>query len=147
MRTELAISLSVHKTFARCFSDRYINSGNIAAQGTVLAIWTAHHTSRNHHADFQAEIPSALSERDQCIVRALNFVDYTSPSDCVTVQIPEISVPQDAVDLTHIGDEDSHAYRSKDPEIMEVMNQRRAGLRERRKQLQVAWRGWVKPVV
>ncbi len=87
------------------------------------------------------------------MVACLGHVDYRSPTDSVTVEIPDVSVEEDLEqdDSEIINLEARGRGRAKrkrlSREAQEAIEARRAAVKERTKQREVAWRNWVKPVL
>lgn len=52
--------------------------------------WTVHHSKRAEDESFHDEPYYTVSERDWNISKLFNFVSYKSPSDRVTISVPEL---------------------------------------------------------
>ncbi len=86
-----------------------------------------------------------LSQRDYAIVQRFHFVEYSSSSDSVDIEVPDIL--QNEEEDADVAQESSGTKKTVSPEMTEALKRRRAALKERRMQIKRAWEGWENPVL
>ncbi len=112
-------------------------------EGTIVHVWTIHHELRRSDPRYQDSMVSHLPTRDREIGEALNWVSYKSPSDSVDIEVPII--PEEETD-----DDGGIMYgrkRRRTPGMSTAMKQRKAAIRDRKRQLEQLWSAWTKPLL
>lgn len=146
----LAIDVMGSRSFHEELKEKFVQCGN-TIKGEIIHIWTAHHEKRRADAEFFSRIPSTICERDTNIILQLQHSSYTSPSDAVSVNIPELPVEQDevcheAADSTCVPGI-TQRRKTVSPGMREALNLRKKAQQEYRRQMEQAWLGWSKPLV
>ncbi len=69
--------------------------------GEILAVWPVHHVCRRGTAGYDPKQDPGLCSADQKIIELFRFVNYRSPSDDVTVEIPVLPPSDDSSPKEH----------------------------------------------
>ncbi len=119
-------------------------------RGVIVAIWEVHHNSRIGCSEFELSFAADVPERDRRFARFFGFVDYRSPPDMVTVDVPEVPVESEDDDglcnITERGSGQRKRRRASNVRA-EAIRTRNEAMRKRRQQAERAWSGYVKPVI
>ncbi len=142
-------SHSTHDTVKNCFDGSIGENGYLKFRGSIAHIWVVHHSKRKEAPDFEFMPVPALCQRENDIVRSLSFISYTSPSDVVTAEVPDL--PSDHDEDGDIDDEfNAHEKPKKkntSPQMAEAIKKKRVALKERAEQVRNAWLDWKKPIL
>ncbi len=147
VRVSLLGFAPVRDSIAVSFNNTDSNVEHTELQGTIQHIWTVHHRKRASTDGYIILEEQELSERDQTIIQMFNFVEYTSPSDSVNIEVPELPVEEYIDPNEGIDDERVQRKASMTFEMTEAIKKRREALKERRRQMKSAWDGWEKPIL
>lgn len=96
-------------------------------------------------------VPGYLTQRDKDLIAQLQFSSYTSPIDSVQVEVPEL--PQEDNSDTEDEFDDLSAIpagrkrKHISPEMREAVRLRNIALRRQRKEMDLAWASWQKPLL
>ncbi len=137
------------ESLQRSFRGSLDSSGRPTVMGKVVDIWTVRHGKRALGADeasFDGEEDalSGLSVQDEHIRGLFDFVMYCSPSDSVTVEVPDLH-GDDQEDANQ--DRDGISMQRRMAELKRLRRMRKMAMDERRRQIELAWRNWEKPII
>lgn len=134
---------------AASFGQGACNDGYAQLNGEIVAVWPVQHVSRKGCVGYEHSTDSDLFTRDKTIVDHLSYLDYRSPSDDITIEIPALPPNEYEDDPDEISPSFSGVRKRKrmSPAMQAAVNMRKDALKKKKQQISKAWLNWKKPAV
>ncbi len=142
VRVSVITKDKLQESFERCFFAGKETMAYPAVQGKVLYVWTVRHFARKGEIDADPSDSSSLSSRDRDIQNMFNCLEYSSPTDAISVVVPDLPSEDESEELR-----DMESIRARKEKMNERKRLRRIALKERKRQLEAAVRNWRKAII
>ncbi len=138
------------ESISNSFAPNTTHERYASMSGVIVAVWPISHSSRKGSVGYEPEIDSELSLRDETIFRLFHCIDYQSPSDDTTVEIPTVRSEENGSYIDEYDPQETMTARGKRRRVslatQQAMKARKDAVKKRKELIEKAWMSWQKPI-